>query len=484
MPSTEAPAAALVQPRPSRPSLSSYNSIEPIDGSSPLGLLPVSVPSPLPSSPPSPTGTGSSTPTFFASLEQQKREIEQEQAGRQHRHRHSVLASLPPPPLPPAKPLDDHTDPSQPPLPPPPPRRRELSHHQTVLSSHYCSSLLAKRAADLPYPILFCILSRRIAQEGDNFLLYSYPSSSSLPLQLLALIHTFAIVNDAADAVTAQSVRRVLLTGDGSRRHRDVLVSVQEEDDRLYVLALTGVGHAERRQWEARIESLLLTLRQVLCTLYGQPHSQWFDPPLSPHQAHERGAIDPSAPVTVPSVPASGGSFISALLVLASSYYSLHLLDPLLRLFCHRIYSFPSPDLFFTPLCGMVAARTMEAEEQSALRATLARLRGGDGEADFHISQPTSTAFAVDSILLYHHYTLLMPDAAVHLPPQLVVTVTAILTLNGVLDGSASVGPALSPVSLSSSPSSSSARRSRVFRVQLPCSSDQVEASDAPAKRC
>jgi len=332
LPSSSEPshdAAAVPHSRPPYPSLSSYSSFETSDGPSQSGLLlqlhPVSVPSPLPSYPPSPTGTGSSTPTFFASLEQQKREIDQEQqaGGRQQRHRHSVLASLPPPPSPPPLPhLDDDVGAALPSLPSPHSvhRRRELSHHQTVLSSHYCSSLLAARAADSSYPLLFCVLSRRIASEGDNFLLYSYPSSSSLPLHLLALIHTFAIVNDAADAVTAQSVRRLLLAGDASRQQRDVVVSVQEEDDRLYVLALTGVGQAERRQWDVRVDSLLLTLRAVMCTLYGQPHSHWFDPQMA---SDETGGVDPNRPVTVPSVPASGGSFISSLLILASSYYSL-----------------------------------------------------------------------------------------------------------------------------------------------------------------
>ena len=474
---------AAAQSRPLHPSLSSYSSFE-SDGAtlygSQLQLHPVSVPSPLPSYPPSPSGTGSSTPTSFASLEQQKREIAHEQqAGRLPRHRHSILASLPPQqpdppheqvntPLP-AQPLVDIAH-----------RRRELDHHQTVLSSHYCSSLLAARAADRAYPLLFCVLSRRIVSEGDNFLLYSYPSSCSVPLHLLALIHTFAIVNDAAEAVTAQSVRRVLLRGDASRQRREVLVSVQEEDDRLYVLALTGVGQSERRQWEVRIDSMLLTLRRVMCALYGQPHEHWFDPLLPSHQTHEEGGFDPSCPVAVPSVPASGGSFISSLLVLASSYYSLHLLDPLLRLFCQRVFSYPSPELAFTPICGLVAARSMEAREEEAWRAALTRLQADQTSADSLSPQHTSAAFAVDSILLFHHRTWLAPDLAQlsrSLSLQLLTTVTAILALNGWLDG-----PCLSvshPCSSATSPAPSTpALRSRVFRMQLPRSLDPVQSSE------
>ena len=484
-----AAAAALTLSRSMHPSLSSYSSIEAHDGPSQSGLLlqPVFVPSPLPSSPPSPSGTGSSTPTFFASIEQQKREIEQEQAGRQQRHRHSVLASLPPPPAPPAAPphhaANGHTHTvQQAHLQPPPLRRRELSHHQTTLSSQYCSSLLASRAADPPYPLLFCVLTRRIAEEGDNFLLYSYPSSSSVSLQLLSLIHTFAIVNDAADAVTAQSVRRLLLEADTNRQQRDVVVSVHEEDERLYVLALTGVGQRERQQWEVRVESLLLTLCEVLCTLYGAPHAQWFEPPLSTRPAREEAGIDPSRPVAVPSVPASGGSFISALLILASSYYSLRLLDPLLRLFCHRLYCYPSPELSFTPLCGLIAARTMEAEEEAVWRAARIRLQAGMDETGInaHLPPSPSTAFVVDSLLLYHHCALVRPEQSSSLShsltPRLLSAVTAILTLTGWLDDK----PTVSATATSSFPSSSpsSALRSRVFRVYPACSLEQNELTE------
>ena len=471
-------AAAAAHSRSARPSLSSsYTSYESItDGPSPLPhLLPVSVPSPLPSSPPSPSGTASSTAAFFASLEQQKREIAHERGGRSQRHRHSLLASLPPPPPPPQplpslpadSPVSDAVLPTAP-QPPLAPRRRELSHHQTVLPSRYCSSLLAARAADVACPVLFCVLNRRIAAEGDNFLLYSFPSSSALPLHLLALIHTFAIVNDAADAVTAQSVRRLLLAGDSSRQQRDVVVSVQEDDDRLYVLALTGVGQSERRQWEVRVEPLLFTLRQVMCALYGQPHSHWFDPQLSSRQSHkEAGRVDPNGPVTVPSVPASSGSFVSSLLILASSYYSLSLLDPLLRLFCRRLYSHPSPELSLTPLCGMVAARTMQAEEEAVWRAALTRVQADHNGVDSPVSQSTSTAFAIDCIVLYHHRALLTPTTRSFshtLFPQLLATVTAILALNGWLS--------------SASVPSSTALHSRVFRIQLPCSLKQVDSSD------
>ena len=493
---SEAHDAAAAHWRPTPPSLSSHHSFELHDASSnsalPLHsqLQPVSVPSPLPSSPPSPSGTGSSTPTFFASLELQKQEIAREQAGRPQRHRHSVLASLPPPPPPSLPPADQTTDNhisagplAQPGL-PFLPLRRSLCHHQTVLSSHYCSSLLSLRAADARYPLLFCILSRHIAHEGDNFLLYSYPSSSSRPLHLLALIHTFAILNDATDAITAQSVRRAVLSGDASRQSRDVVASVQEEDGRLYVLAMTGVGNSERRQWEVRVESLLSTLRQVMCTLYGQPSSDWFDPLLSSRQTYDRGAIDPNGPVTVPSVPASGGSFISSLLILASSYYSLALLDPLLRLFCHRMYSYPSPGLSFTPLCGLLAARTMRQEEESVWHATLTLLRTDDSGIDSHSSQSMSAAFAVDSIVLYHHGALVTPD--IHslyfshsLSPPVLAVVTALLTLNGLLDSRTVSAPASSlPPSPSSPFSPSAAFRHRVFRVQLPRSLEQMEQSD------
>ena len=281
--------------------------------------------------------------------------------------------------------------------------------------------------------------------------------------------------------MTAQSVRRLLLTGDVSRQQRDVVVSVHEEDDRLYVLTLTGVGAGrEAAVGCASRLSLLSTLRQVMCSLYGQPHSGWFDPLLSSHEAHEGHAIDPSGPVRVPSVPASGGSFISSLLVLASSYYSLHLLDPLLRLFCHRLYSYPSPEQSFTSLCGLVAARSMEEKEQSVWRAALTRLQADSGDVESHSSQSTSTAFAVDSILLYQHGALVTPNTASvshTLSPQLLATVTAIITLNGLLDGPATSTPAFSSSPPSSSPSAS-ARRCRVFRLQLPRSFEQEKSSD------
>ena len=489
------------QSRPPRSSLSSYASFEPADGAShsAMQLHPVSVPSPLPSSPPSPSGTGSSTPVFFASLEQQKRELMQEQAGRMPRHRHSVLASLPAPPSPPQPP--QHTDDrgigsdtidlgalTPPPATRLPERRRELCHHQRVLSSHYCSSLLAARAADSPYPLLFCVLSRRIAHEGDNFLLYSYPSSSSLPLHLLALIHTFAIVSDAAAAITAQTVRQVLLAGDGSRARRDVVVSVQEEDERLYVLALTGVGQAERRQWEVRVEPLLSTLRRVLSALFGQPHAEWFDPELSESTTTAGGEFDPSQPVAVSSVPASGGSFISALLVLASSYYSLSLLDPLLRLFCHRLYSFPSSALSFTPLCGLLPARTMDAAEESAWSAALTRLLPDKSEASLHSQQPVApTAFALKDVVLYHRRVLVQPTTRPLVPsqlsPRLLLDIAAILALNGLFDESAPpdshTGPSSPSYSSSSSSPSSRLLRSRVFRLQLPLSSSEQLSSDS-----